>query len=338
MLDVMRRHASSWLIKVILGAIIITFIFFFGYSSFRKGARAGRLGSDTGTALTVNGMSVSRAEFEINLNNNYEQLKQSFKDKDIPEFARKLAQQKTISMLVARELALQDADLIGINVSDKELADAIIGSYKAQGRDFDAVAYKHEFLPYFKNKNGLDYEQLVRQDMRIGKLDVLFSGVDREMEASGKTDKEDVWTFETVVFDPKAMIEAKVVEKEEDAKLQAEKISALSPKEWPKNLKKLKLETKKIGPIKIGERNKLLDGSATYEEYKNIFALSKEKPVLEKPLEKSGKFYLLRFVEKTQIPVNGPTKSGFPQDDFLGNWMTKDSDLAKIEKFTDEQN
>ena len=112
MLDIMRKHASSWLIKVLFAAIIITFIFFFGYSSLSKSGRGG--GGDT--AAEVNGRPIPMAEFRFFYDRAYEQMTESFKGSEIPEFARKFVMSSTIGRLVSRELILEQAADLGIFV------------------------------------------------------------------------------------------------------------------------------------------------------------------------------------------------------------------------------
>ena len=66
MLDLMRKHATSRLIKVFLFAIVIVFIFWGGYS-YRE-QRAGRLAS-------VNGSYIDLREYQQVYNNLVEQVR-----------------------------------------------------------------------------------------------------------------------------------------------------------------------------------------------------------------------------------------------------------------------
>ena len=56
MLSLMRKHAGSWLIKVLLGGVAITFVSWGGYQMTSQ--RSGR-------AATVNGETITAEEYRI---------------------------------------------------------------------------------------------------------------------------------------------------------------------------------------------------------------------------------------------------------------------------------
>lgn len=321
MLDIMRKHASSWLIKVILGAIIITFIFFFGYSSYRKGMRGGRVGAEGGVVAKVNGTPVSAAEYEFFFDRNFERMKAQFEGKEIPAFVRQIAESQTLQMLVGREIQLQQADALGIVIPDDELADTIREGQAAQaGGEFDPVAYRHQFLPSFRQRFNMDYEQFVRQDLRLGAFQELFAAVDRKpADAQDEKPKETVWTFETVAIDAG-----------DEGRALADKLASAAPAEWPKILKSAKLELKKVGPIRIEERTQLLGGKATLADYQAVFALTRERPAVAKPLEIEGKLHLVRLVERAEREAKVPPHE---MGGFFAAWMEKLLAKAKVENY-----
>ena len=65
----MRDKATSWLIKVLLGAIVVVFIFW-GVGSFRS-QRGGRV-------AVVNGETITIDDYKEAYNNLLERLRQSF--------------------------------------------------------------------------------------------------------------------------------------------------------------------------------------------------------------------------------------------------------------------
>ena len=332
MLDIMRKHASSWLIKVILGAIIITFIFFFGYSSYRKGSRGGRVGAEGRVAAEVNGVPVSASEFDFFFSRNLEQVKAQFEGKEIPPFVRQIAESSTMRQIVGREVMLQQADSLGLVVPDEMLADTIRDVQAAQaGGEFDPIAYRHEFLPYFRNRFGMDYEEFVRQDLRIGALQELFKGIEAAPHGSAEgAPASTTWTFEAVAIDPKALVESKAVLSEADAPDFAQKLAAAEPRSWQKILGPAKLEAKKVGPVRISERAKLLGGSGTMADYEAIFSLTEEAPV-SKPIEAGGQIHVVKLVERIQsVPKDEPAAlSG----SFFDQWMGKVLAKAKVHDY-----
>lgn len=336
MLDIMRKHASSWLIKLILGAIIISFVFFFGYSSYRKGVRGSRVGAEGGVAAKVNDISISAAEYKFFFDRTFDRLKSQFQGAEIPDFARQIAESSTLQQLVGRELMLQQADALGIVIPDEELADIIRDGQAAQaGGEFDPIAYRHEFLPYFRQRYNMDYESFVRQDLRIGAFQKLFAGIDGSPpvgEAAGR--KESLWTFEIVTLDPKAMVASGAFSSEADARLFANKLLETPTKDWQKLMGPAKLTSRKVGPLKISERTQLFDGKGTLEQHQAIFALTKESPVA-KPVEIDDKIYVVKFVErglseKDATPL--PPGAGFFEE-----WMGKLMAKAKVHNYMAEE-
>ena len=72
MLYLMRRHAGSWLIKIILGAIVAVFVLW-GVGSFRS-QRATRV-------AVVNGETITLEEYNENYRRMIDQLRQQFGDR-----------------------------------------------------------------------------------------------------------------------------------------------------------------------------------------------------------------------------------------------------------------
>ena len=69
MLSLMRKHATSWLIKIILGAIVIVFVLW-GVGSWTS-QRSGRV-------ATVNGEMITADEYRVAYKRLIEQVRQSF--------------------------------------------------------------------------------------------------------------------------------------------------------------------------------------------------------------------------------------------------------------------
>ncbi len=69
MLSLMRKHAGSWLIKVILGAIVVVFVLW-GVGSWTS-QRSGRVASVNGETITID-------EYRITYKRLIDQVRQSF--------------------------------------------------------------------------------------------------------------------------------------------------------------------------------------------------------------------------------------------------------------------
>jgi len=175
MLDIMRKHASSWGIKVLLGMIIVSFVLFFGYRQIsRSRAPTTRGGKNQQAVAFVNHMAVPASEYRFYFDQAAERLRGQFEGKQIPEFMQGILEKSTMSRLVQRELLLQIADKLGIQVTDQELASVIRKSQIAQRGEFDQTFYTTQYLPYFKNRFGIDFEDMLRNDIRAEKVQLLF--------------------------------------------------------------------------------------------------------------------------------------------------------------------
>ncbi len=331
MLDILRKHASSWIIKVVLGAIVISFIFFFGYSTMRSSSR----GTGGEAVATVNGRPLMFAEYKFLLNNNYERLRESFKGKEVPDFVQKMAQASTLRQLIARDLGLATADEMGMVIPDTRLADTIKQTPSAQRNgEFDPIFYRHQFLPYFKQRYGLNYEDFVLEDLKLETLESAFQDIDRTEAPYDDSKHEKVeyeWTFETITLNPHKLLKDKAIKSADEAKRLAELLISSNPKKWMDMLNAFKIKPDKIGPIVIRDRKKLLNGQGNFEDMTEIFGLTAEEPIIKKPIERGENIYVVRLIEKKEKK----SESGlfWPARDFFGIWMAKLSKKAKVVSF-----
>src|SRR5438045_6284215 len=136
MLDVMRSNAKSSLIALIFGAIILTFVFSFG-----RGSSGFRTRTPETWAAKVNGDLVTASDFAQAYANRFRQMSAMRGGKYTTDNARQdNLKSETLKGLVDQELIAQQADDLGIRVSDAEVADAIAKSpqFQQDGKfDFD---------------------------------------------------------------------------------------------------------------------------------------------------------------------------------------------------------
>ena len=96
LLSLMRKHAKSWIIKVLIAMIIMVFIFFFGYSY---------ISNEGEKVAEVNGEAISHVEYQNAyrdlLKNLQEQYKNMWSDNLIETFDLK---NRALDMLVTRSL------------------------------------------------------------------------------------------------------------------------------------------------------------------------------------------------------------------------------------------
>ena len=118
MLNVMRKHAGSWMIKVILFAIVIVFIFW-GVGSFRS--------RQASKVATVNGEIINATDFRRTYNNLIDQYRQRF-GSNLNDGMLEMLQVKkqAVDQLINRAILLQEAKKLGLTVSDTEIAQQIM--------------------------------------------------------------------------------------------------------------------------------------------------------------------------------------------------------------------
>ena len=174
MLGLMRKHATSWLIKVALFAIVIVFIFWGGYSYTEK--KASRVAE-------VNGSYISMPEFQSTYNNLVEQMRRQFGKQFSPELAESLnLKQQALEQLINRRLILAEAKILDMGVSREELQNAIISypTFQTNGR-FDQRRY--EQILRLNKLSPQEFEASQREDLLINKVQQFITRSTKVLDA-----------------------------------------------------------------------------------------------------------------------------------------------------------
>ena len=155
MLTTLRNHSQSWLIKLLLGAIVLTFVVSFGIGTF----------SGTKEVLVkVGGEEILVRDFNRLYQEDLDRLRRRF-----PDNADTMAQQMNLrrqvfDRMINRRLILAEAREQGFAISNGELEDDIKSEtvFQIDGR-FDFVTYQTVL-----QQNGLHpdlYEFRLREDL-----------------------------------------------------------------------------------------------------------------------------------------------------------------------------
>lgn len=128
MLKIMRKYQRSWVIKVIFGAIIVTFVLFFGY---------GALSEKEKSVAVVGQYKVSEREYQEaydKIKENYRRLFQSNLDEKTMKELK--IEDQAMDQIVNTYLLLIAADELGVAVSDGEFTDFLnsIDAFKKDGK------------------------------------------------------------------------------------------------------------------------------------------------------------------------------------------------------------
>jgi peptidyl-prolyl cis-trans isomerase D len=135
MLDFMRKHAGTWMIKALLGAIVVVFIFW-GVGSWTT--------QREGIVATVNGESISLGDYRNAYNRLLDQARQSLGANLSDDMLKTLQIPKqALNQLIDRTLLKQAADRLKLKVSDEELSQSIRNTPAFQsGGVFDRRRYQ----------------------------------------------------------------------------------------------------------------------------------------------------------------------------------------------------
>lgn len=216
MLKVLRKRKRSWIIFLILGAIILVFIFW-GIGSLRvdKGIIAAR----------VNGKPITAAEYAAAYQQQINYYRNIFKDQFTDELLEKMnLKQNTIQMLINTKLELQEAKRQGISVSDEEVQQKIQAVQMFQR---DGTFSKELYLQVLRANRILpgEYERDIRNSLIIEKLQNKITDTititDKEAEDSFAGESKKI-NLQYIAVDP-AKFEKDVHVTDEDARAYFEK-------------------------------------------------------------------------------------------------------------------
>ena len=169
MLNIMRKKAGSWLIKVILFVIVVVFIFW-GFGSYRN-RQTTQVAEINGTVITFD----AYYQFYQNLLEQYRRIYGGRLDDNMLKMLR--LKETALDNSVQRILMLQEAERLGIQATKKEVADAIfkIEAFQKNGV-FNADQYR--YLLASNNIAAEDFEKDQREMLIIERLrNIILEGV-----------------------------------------------------------------------------------------------------------------------------------------------------------------
>ncbi|MCA1989291.1 MAG: SurA N-terminal domain-containing protein, partial [Desulfarculus sp.] len=166
MLDLMRKHAGSWIIKILLGAIAVAFALSWGVSSYY---------SRKEVAVTVNGEPITMAQVQEEhgrmVEENRRQLGEQF-DRLSPMLGLK---ERAVNTLIDRALLFQAAKRLGVTASDAEVAQ-VLASFPAfqRGGRFDKEQYRRVLTANRLTPEA--FENAQRGQIILSKLTTMVAG------------------------------------------------------------------------------------------------------------------------------------------------------------------
>ncbi len=169
MLRFMRENTGSWIIKIILGLIVLVFVFL----------GMGSIGSDSRNQVAlVNDIPITMDEYRRSYQNTIEQMRQRFGNNLNDELLQMLQVKKqAMDRLIEERLIASEAERLDIQVSDRELQQSLVSieAFKKDGV-FDMATYRAVLT-----RNRLtpeSFESMQRQSMRQTKVtDLILKSV-----------------------------------------------------------------------------------------------------------------------------------------------------------------
>ncbi len=166
MLGLMRKHATSWLIKVFLFAIVIVFIFWGGYSYTER--RASRV-------AVVNDSYIGIQEYRNAYNNLLDQMRRQLGNQFSSDILETLnLKEQALNQLINRRLLLEEARWMKLDISREELQRAIRSypAFQTNGK-FDPQRY---YLILRQNRlTPQDFEANQHEDLLMNKVQSFIS-------------------------------------------------------------------------------------------------------------------------------------------------------------------
>ncbi|MBS0012866.1 MAG: SurA N-terminal domain-containing protein [Desulfobacterales bacterium] len=167
MLSTMRKSAGSWMIKILLGLIVLAFVFT-GAGSFYSQRET--------TVAEVNGEPITIDEYQRTHNNIMQNLEQRFGNQLNQDLLDMLdIRGQALNQLIEKHLLLQVAEQKNLRVPDDALATAIaeIPAFQNNG-GFDARRYRQ--LLEQNRLSPKDFENLHKQTLQTSMIRNLVSG------------------------------------------------------------------------------------------------------------------------------------------------------------------
>ncbi|MDI6776147.1 MAG: SurA N-terminal domain-containing protein [Syntrophales bacterium] len=143
MLELMRKHARNWLMKIILGVIVIVFIFYFGTTGGRQKAE---------TIATIDGKAIAIVDFQREYENLIDFYRQRYGDRLTDDLLKELnLKQQALDNLIYQAIILHQANELKLEVTAEEVKASILS------------------LPAFQ-RNGAFDDRIYRQMLRSNKM------------------------------------------------------------------------------------------------------------------------------------------------------------------------
>ncbi len=136
MLELMRKHSSGWIIKILFGIIIVVFVIYFGASN--------PTGSKDPVLAYVDGQPIAARDFERAYGRIVDGMRRQNPGLSAEDLQNPQIRQGILNQMITSRLLMNEAERLGIAVSDAEVRTGIARIEAFQGPDgqFHPEIYK----------------------------------------------------------------------------------------------------------------------------------------------------------------------------------------------------
>ncbi|MCX5838568.1 MAG: SurA N-terminal domain-containing protein [Deltaproteobacteria bacterium] len=187
LLNLMRKHARNWLMKIVLGIIVVVFVFYFGSMGGRQ--RAERI-------AMIDGKPIVYVDFQREYQNLLDMYRQRLGQGLTEEMLKTLnLKQKALDNLINQAIVQKKAEEMNIRVTDEDVKAAILSYPAFQG-------------------NGVFNERIYEQTLRTNKMSPEeFEDIQKKMLITTKVEnliQDGVKVFDQEIHDLYLMQKEKI--------------------------------------------------------------------------------------------------------------------------------
>ncbi|MFH1262799.1 MAG: SurA N-terminal domain-containing protein [Pseudomonadota bacterium] len=143
----MRTAVSSLWVKILLGALVLSFISFYGF----RGSR----GLSAGVMASVNGESISSRDLQIRYQNLLERYRQmGLLRNDTSDDLLRMIQQNALQTLIDEKIKTRQARQIGLRVSPEQVRKVIRMQFAGAKEEFNFDFYRNYIRSRFGKTTG----------------------------------------------------------------------------------------------------------------------------------------------------------------------------------------
>lgn len=330
MLDVLRKKASSFIVKLLLGSLALVFVLYFGSTPFRSDTNKT---NSMATAAYVDSHAITENELQgfVRLQKEMNPFYQN-----LPENLESMIKQSALNALIDKKVLELVALKEGLRVTKSELAENITSdpSLVKDGK-FDPLFYHERFRPGYYSRYGIDFETWTKQGLLISKLktilDKSFFVSDKQAALSYAANNTKI-SFKRIVLNPDIISKNNITPDELWLLFTQNKLSK-------EKLEEAGLNEKSLDDISISGSHTIFENGFDATLASEVFKLTPSNPYPSGPLKLDDTYYFFKLVSRTDADMKVFEKNKAEEvkktketlaAGYFENWLQKERDKRDI--------